>query len=110
MVLQHLQHELDVFLFPERLDIHEAHVAAALERAVDVHDVRDAAAHARSEVAARAPEDEHATGRHVLAAVIAHALDDSPDAAVADGKALARDSRGYTPRRSSRRRARRCRR
>ena len=47
-----------------------------------------AAAHARAEVAPRRTEDEHDAAGHVLAAVVAHALDDGDDAAVANGEAL----------------------
>ena len=52
-------------------------------------DVGDAAAHAGGEVAAGAAEDDHDAAGHVLAAVIAHALDHGHGAAVADGEALA---------------------
>ena len=43
------------------------------------------------EVAAGAAEHDDAAARHVLAAVVADALDDRAGAAVADGEALARD-------------------
>src|ERR671930_441461 len=58
------------------------------ELAVLVEDEGEAAAHARREVAARAAEDDHATAGHVLAAVIAHALDDGDRPGVAHGEAL----------------------
>ena len=51
--------------------------------------VGDAAAHARGEVAAGRPEDDHAAAGHVLAAVVADALDDRARARVADAEALA---------------------
>ena len=41
------------------------------------------------EVDARRPEDHHAAAGHVLAAVVAHALDHGAGAAVADGEPLA---------------------
>ncbi len=53
-------------------------------------DVRDAAAHARAEVAAGGAEHDDGAAGHVLAAVIADALDDGGRAAVAHGEALAR--------------------
>ena len=55
----------------------------------DVVDVGDAAAHAGGEVAAGRPEHDHAATGHVLAAVVADALDDSRSPGVADGEALA---------------------
>src|SRR5437763_1219844 len=54
-----------------------------------VEDVGDAAAHARGEVAPRAAEDDDAAARHVLATVVADALDDGVRARVTDGEALA---------------------
>ena len=54
-----------------------------------VEHVGDAAAHARGEVAAGRAEHDHAATGHVLAAVIADALDDGPGAGVAHREALA---------------------
>src|SRR3954468_23434714 len=67
----------------------EAHVAARAERAILVEHVRDPAAHAGREVAPGAAEDHRAPAGHVLAAVIADALDDGRRARVADREALA---------------------
>src|SRR2546422_10779014 len=47
----------------------------------------------RREVASRAADDDHAAARHVLAAVVADALDDRVGAAVAHGEPLA----GHAP-------------
>ena len=78
--------------------------------AVVVEHVGDAAAHARGEVAAgRADHDDAAAG-HVLAAVVADALDDGGGARVAHREPLAGDARGRTRAPTSRRRARCCRR
>src|SRR5690606_2332740 len=49
-----------------------------------VQDVRDATRHARREVAARPARDEHDAAGHVLAAVVADALDDERRTGVAD--------------------------
>ena len=54
-----------------------------------VEHVGDAAAHAGGEVAAGAAQHDHRAAGHVLAAVVADALDDGHGAAVADGEPLA---------------------
>ena len=59
---------------------------------VAIEHVRDAAAHARREVAPGLAEHDHAAAGHVLAAVIADAFDDGTRAAVAHGEPLARDA------------------
>src|SRR6202035_1394630 len=69
-----------------------AHVAPLGEAAVLIEHVGHPAAHAGREVAAGAPEHDDAPARHVLTAVIAHALDDRPRAGVAHGEALARQA------------------
>src|SRR5207302_10925502 len=66
-----------------------AHVAARLELPVLVQDEGDPAGHPGREVPSGPAEDHDHPAGHVLAAVIAGAFDDSPRAAVADGKALA---------------------
>ena len=58
--------------------------------AVGVEHVGDAAAHAGREVAPGPAEHDHASAGHVLAAVIADALDHDRRAAVAHAEALAR--------------------
>ena len=81
----------------ERLEADELHVAPRAERAVLVEHVGDAAAHARGEVAAgRAEHDDDAAG-HVLAAVVADALDDGARAGVAHGEALAGEAAEERP-------------
>src|SRR5919202_1743803 len=55
------------------------------------------AGHARAEVAAGPAEHHDQPAGHVLAAVVAHALDDSGRATVAHREALARLSRGPEP-------------
>src|SRR4029079_3216286 len=76
----------------ERVEADELHVAAALAAAVLVEAVRDAAAHPGGEVAPGAAEHDDAAAGHVLAAVVADALDDCVRARVAHAEALARKS------------------
>mmetsp|Transcript_22327 Transcript_22327/g.69936 ORF Transcript_22327/g.69936 Transcript_22327/m.69936 type:complete len:407 (-) Transcript_22327:4711-5931(-) len=83
---------LEEGLFLWALDLAEAdHAGIALlgERALGVVDVRDAARHARGEVAARVTKDNDATASHVLAAVVAEALDDGERARVSHAEPLA---------------------
>src|SRR5207249_2943284 len=70
--------------------LHHAHVAALLELAVFIENEGDAARHAGREVPSRLTEHHHDPAGHVLAAVVAGALDDGPRAAVANGEPLAR--------------------
>src|SRR4051794_36809050 len=101
VLVQQLAQEIQIVEL-ERLEADELRVAALLERSVLVEHVRDPAAHARGEVAAGGADDEHDTARHVLAAVIADALDDRRRAAVANSEPLADES---TEERLARRRA-----
>src|SRR4051812_18539818 len=71
------------------LEVDDLLVAALRELALRVEHERHAAAHARREVAAGRAEHDHAAAGHVLAAVIADALDDRAHARVAHGEALA---------------------
>src|SRR6202042_1118391 len=73
----------------ELVQINELEVAAALEAVVAVIDVGDPAAHARREVATGRPQHHHPPPGHVLAAVIADALDHRVRAGVAHREALA---------------------
>ena len=82
---------LDVIHGDQRFQIHHAGVALPRERIVLVQDVRDAAAHARREVAPGRTEDDHATAGHVLAAVVADAFDHRMGAAVANAEPLGGD-------------------
>src|SRR5579862_5504015 len=91
VALDEVAHGLPVVL-AERLELDHALVEMALERAVLVEHVRDAARHAGREVAARLAEHDDEPFRHVLAAVVADALDDRGDAGIADAEALARES------------------
>src|SRR5579885_263573 len=83
-------HELLVLRL-ERLEADELRVAARGEGAVLVEDVGEAAAHPGGEVASRRAEHDHAAAGHVLAAVVADALDDGARARVAHGEPLARE-------------------
>ena len=78
--------QLDVLGLDERLEVDHLQVAAAREVARLVEDEGDAAAHAGGEVAAGRADDDHAPAGHVLAAVVADALDHRERAAVADAK------------------------
>ena len=75
-------------LAAERLDVDQLGVDPLAERAGRVVDVGDPARHAGPEVAPGRPEDDHPTAGHVLAPVVAHALDDGDGARVADTEAL----------------------
>ena len=68
--------QLGRVLVGERFEADHAHVAALGEVAVLVEHVGDAAAHAGREVAPGRPEHDDAPAGHVLAAVVADALDD----------------------------------
>src|SRR5205807_6297864 len=81
---QHLQ-VLDL----ERLQADELRVAALRERAVLVEHVGDATAHPGGEVPARVTEDDDGASGHVLATVVADALDDRRCTRVPDREALA---------------------
>ena len=67
-------------------------VAEGGEGALFVEDVCLAAAHACGEVASSGAEHDDAATGHVLAAVVAYALDNGLDAAVSDAEAFARDA------------------
>src|SRR6185503_11613939 len=72
------------------LEIDRAGVALRGEVLLRIPDIRDAARHARREVAARRAENHRAAARHVLAAVIADAFDDGLGAAIAHAESLGR--------------------
>ena len=73
----------------ERLERNRRAIAARREGPLLVEHVRDAAAHARREVAAGCAEHDHGAPGHVLAAVIADALDDGEAPRVADAEPFA---------------------
>src|SRR5439155_7539357 len=77
-------------LLVERLEGDHALVAALLEAAVLVENVGDAARHPGREIPPRAPEHQDEALSHVLAAVVADALDHGGDAGVSHAEALAR--------------------
>src|SRR6202011_6382969 len=67
-------------------------IAQAREPALRVPDIADAARHAGGEIAPGvADHDDHAAG-HILAAMIARALDNGGDTRIAHRKAFARDT------------------
>ena len=57
-------------------ELHHIHVAEIVERVVGVIDIGYAATHTGGEVAPGLAQHHHAAARHVLAAVVACALDD----------------------------------
>ena len=73
----------------DQFQVDHAQVAAIVEQPGLVEDVGDAAAHAGREVDPGGPEHRHAPAGHVLAAVVADALDHGRHPAVADGETLA---------------------
>src|SRR5439155_7002754 len=81
--------QLDRVRLGELFEADHAHVAALGKAAVFVQHVCHAAAHAGGEVAAGPAEHDHAPARHVLAAMVAHALHHGPRAGVAHREALA---------------------
>src|SRR5215471_222740 len=92
MALEQFLHELRVVIFLEQLELDELRIAAPWKCRLRIVDVRDAAAHAGREIASGFSQDDDASACHVLAAVIADALDDGYCAAVANCEPLARDS------------------
>ena len=83
---------IDVLFVGHRLDIHHRHVAAAAETAVFIEHIGDAARHPGGEVAAGVAEHNHDAAGHVLAAMVARALDHRDRPGVANGEALAGDA------------------
>src|SRR5436190_1713015 len=79
------------------LELYELCVAARRECTIRVEHVRDAAAHAGREVAPRRAEHDHAAAGHVLAAVVADALDHRLDSGVAHREALAGEAAEERP-------------
>src|SRR5579859_2393691 len=73
----------------QRTEGDELRVAAPAEGVVQVEDIGQAAGHAGREVAPGGAEHQDDPAGHILAAVVAHALDHGEGAAVADGEALA---------------------
>src|SRR5207248_11570047 len=71
------------------VEAHQLQVAPALEPFVLVQHVGDAAAHAGGEVAPGPAQHDHPAAGHVLAPVVAAALDHGPGVGVAHGDALA---------------------
>ena len=74
-----------------------------------IQHVGNAAGHARGEIAAGLAQHHHAPAGHVFATVIADGLDDRVHAASCARQNARRPCRAQKPRRSSRRKAPRCR-
>src|SRR5262249_24614867 len=75
-----------------RLEVDHRGVAALREVAVEIESGATAAGPAGGEVASGGAQDRHGPARHVLAAVVAHTLDDRFRAGIAHREALARDA------------------
>ena len=89
MAFDHRAHVGGLERVGQLLEAHHGRVAAAGEIAGHVQHVGNAARHARGKIAAGRPEHDHATARHVFAAVVADGFDDGVDAAVADAEPFA---------------------
>eukprot|EP00982_Pelagococcus_subviridis_P002394 18522-Pelagococcus_subviridis.AAC.9 len=85
-------HERLVLVVLDRVEVNLGPVAVRRERPLRVVHVRDAAGHPRREVPPGGAEDAHDAARHVLAAVVADALDDGVRARVADAETLRGDA------------------
>src|SRR5262252_7485114 len=88
--LDHLAQLDDVLVLFDGLEVDGARVALRGEVLVHVPDVRDAARHAGREVETSRAQDHRAAAGHVLAAVVADALDHGLRAAVAHAEPLGR--------------------
>ena len=82
----------NVILVLYRFQADHVLVDPLIEVPIFVQHVGDAAAHTGSEVLARLAQHHHSAAGHVLAAVVAHAFDDSGSAGITDAEPLA----GYT--------------
>src|SRR5271169_6785645 len=93
MACDEIPDELNIPLIEQRLEIDGVEIAALLgEISTLVKNVGDTTAHASSKIPAAGAKHQHQAVRHVLAAVVANALDDGGRARIADSKALAGDS------------------
>src|SRR5687768_16876925 len=89
MTLEQVTHQRDLFWILEALEVDHVDIAVQRERSVGVEDIGDASAHAGREVSSSGAEHDDAPAGHVLAAVIADALDDRVRTAVANREPLA---------------------
>src|SRR6516162_2087166 len=82
----------DSILARHRLELDHGEIAAALEVAVLVEHIGDAARHAGSEVPSRGTDHHHDTAGHIFAAMVAGAFHHGGGAGIAHGEALAADA------------------
>ena len=101
-------HELFVVVELERVDLVDAGAQVVVHSLVGVVEVERAARHSRGEVAPDVAEDDHHAAGHVLAGVVAGALDDDGGARVAHRAPFADDAARRRSRRSWRRNRSRC--
>ena len=73
----------------DRLELDHGEIATALEVAVLVEDVGDAARHAGGEIAPGGADDDDDAAGHIFAAMVAGAFDHGGGAGIAHGEALA---------------------
>src|SRR4051812_19541034 len=93
MRCEHALHGLHVVGGEQRLELYELLVAPGEEGAVSVEHIRDASAHASSEVPSGAADHQDTALGHVLTPVVTHTLDHRHRTAVAHGESLAGNSR-----------------
>ena len=80
----------------QRFQLDHREVAALLEIALLIEDIRNAAAHAGCEISSNGAEHDDDAARHVFAAMVAGAFDDGDGAGIAHGKSLAGDAAEIT--------------
>ena len=93
MAHQEISDNLHIRLLEQGFEIDRVQIAALLgEIPALVENISDATAHAGGEISTAGAKHEHDAVGHVLAAVVAHALDDRSRSRIADGEAFAGDS------------------
>ncbi len=94
MALDECLQALDLLLITQPRDRDELGIVVVLEAVGAIKHVRASPTHAGAKVASGRSEDDDGPTRHVLAAVVADALDDGVAPTVADTEALTRGAGG----------------
>ena len=89
---EHIPQLLHIVRLPDRADMQAALVHAGVEIVRLIQYIDHAAGHPGGKVFAGLSQNEHPAARHVLAAVVAHALHNGGRAGVSHAEALARDA------------------
>src|SRR5271169_2081337 len=90
MACDEIPDELNIPLIEQRLEIDGVEIAALLgEISTLVKNVGDTTAHASSKIPAAGAKHQHQAVRHVLAAVVANALDDGGCPGIANAESFA---------------------